>query len=1658
MNNNKFKKFSSPLLPAGASFGLMFSIFLIMAISYLVEGKDTAENGLFLSVILIAIPFIMWPFTSDNDFAQNYLPKILQPDTGFEEAYEVKSFLKKIVAGYVVALVFPFLSLKNLLNDNETKLEKFKNYFTDSVAPIISFVIIVFAIAMIIYFNANVINATNDVGIYYMAPAQRTLYQIISSLLIFSTFFALVPYHMAKAVNESWNYYLMFFFSTINIVILAGQINSNEIVYRKDIIIIIFGLSVIIMMYALFKLIFNSRDNKDYRILTLGDLKDEDRIEINGDMFNTFNAINSIMKDEKGKYFPGEDKYFDSSQLDENLKNYLTPSGVLEDLKGTRKEGFRNFLKRLDQDFINIYQAKRSWEKNVKSFLKTQDNNVLDGFFESQDFNKLKNADIKIIREAADELRKSWMQTRGIKQLPDSDKTQKLFGTALGAMGVNIALNAAASAILTNITIDVDDKISILFNRYMFVYLSKEFGKVEKAFKNFYIYNVNGTVQEIDNSGSSEENDEKALDIVKDFVLDVNNLVKDVVNIEYSILNPTINKRVNDDRLNNAINDKIDIFNQYHEIFKGGRGLNFSNYNIVVTTNLIDRYYRHIFLINSIITYYNMNMGVAIVNARKIYEIYYKSLLILREGAKKLFKNIYNFYADGAVASAIATHGGDETLANGVIANGAGGYDTSSGTALPSYKLVKIIAPGNNVNDINDIDIINFVNRDNNLIILPQISFNKEFYDPTAERLGLFNAPLNFFNTYPLIIQSYNRLIYYNCSLIMLDANNIKNYLESMQTIYTDENDNIRKKIDKNIIILDNTLNQVAGPPLVISGILLRLFNYDYLKTSRDTIMSEIIGNNKRANISIQKSFIKSAGNLLRSTFTDKQPIDKDIKFFEINKFYLDEDLTTELDDNAKIPYLYKDNADYSTKVNEALYRRLIQNLGNKKLIPSADYKKLSTNQKNTIANTELFINLYQYYFSQKSIDGANSVDNLFGKLASIYNSYPDSIRAYGKFLNTSENKTNANIKQNLINMDEGFPMLGSFTELIREGTISREIDIAKIISSENEEAYNEKLIVEGKQRIETETITAEAIKAEGETRAATEEVSKERSDILSRRIIIIINALRYLSSANSFKPTGGKYLIGGKIEIIYNYETGTVNGIANVNLLDNQYAYYLMTKIYLLTVKYLKGTDNFTIFTANRDNLRRTVSYFISNLIIAIYLRSFANTYFANINNTIKNRIKVKNNIVNANIRPAAITLMTTARAAGSGTEIRAKIDIYIQNNGILDGLGLASKPLMNNAITTENAGNEFRRLIIALASQATVNDANVISQIVSAKELTLAIVAGINAEAAALVTATVAINALGTLPTMTVIQKNILGGLITRTYAVVAYQLVLTNAVALITAANAAIDALVAVVPTPLPAGLSADYEEIIYYTRLFRYSRLAITFYPIVVDNYDMIRRIRACASFYPLLFKLINTDDDFKINQISINDEIFRNYNDYSVKTSTNNIDNFFTELNSNNGIDIVNNDITINDNLYEFMNNVKNDIQTTLINWLSSFEVGDFSAVGSAAAAKKNQLDSLIASGESNNNIAYLMMLRAVKSREINEAVITNFIELTPNLLTNFYNNKNKTLTEKENNFLNNQINNKFNSNITANADNSYPLLMKEAIIQNPIVNAFNIMN
>jgi hypothetical protein len=1649
MNNNKFKKFSSPLLPAGASLGLMFSIFLIMAISYLVEGKDTAENGLFLSVILVAIPFIMWPFTSDNDFAQNYLPKILQPDTGFEEAYEVKSFLKKIVAGYVVALIFPFLSLKNLLNDNETKLEKFKNYFTDSVAPIISFVIIVFAIAMIIYFNANVINATNDVGIYYMAPAQRTLYQIISSLLIFSTFFALVPYHMAKAVNESWNYYLMFFFSTINIVILAGQINSNEIVYRKDIIIIIFGLSVIIMMYALFKLIFNSRDNKDYRILTLGDLKDEDRIEINGDMFNTFNAINSIMKDEKGKYFPGEDKYFDSSQLDENLKNYLTPSGVLEDLKGTRKEGFRNFLKRLDQDFINIYQAKRSWEKNVKSFLKTQDNNFLDGFFESQDFNKLKNADIKIISEAANELRKSWMQTRGIKQLPDADKTQKLFGTALGAMGVNIALNAAASAILTNITIDVDDKISILFNRYMFVYLSKEFGKVEKAFKNFYIYNVNGTVQEIDNSGSSEENDEKALDIVKDFVLDVNNLVKDVVNIEYSILNPTINKRVNNDKLNNAINDKIDIFNQYHEIFKGGRGLNFYGYNVNDIQVIINYYYFYIYNVNVLISIFNRNMdfrtvGIDLENKRALYNKYINILTRLREGAKILFNNIFNYYTPAIAPAGGALTGGGAALAiYGVF------YDLT-GVGGPSYKLIKIITPDGTVNDT-DVEIINITKKTDNLFTLPKIIYRVEF----SETEPNFAFPI--FNEYNTILENYKNIISELFNILIEPPNGLNQSLINLRNIYplpiapASDDNIISKKITNDETIINNTLDTATA-----TGILPLSQDFDRSILQREQIMSEIILNNKRANISIQKSFIKSAGNLLRSTFTDKQPIDKDIKFFEINKFYLDENLTTELDDNAKIPYLYKDNADYSTKVNETLYRGLIQNLGNKKLIPSADYRKLSTNQKNTIANTELFINLYQYYFSQKSIDGANSVDNLFGKLASIYNSYPDSIRAYGKFLNPSENKTNANIKQNLINMDEGFPMIGSFTELIREGTISREIDIAKIISSENEEAYNGRLGEEGKQRIETEKITAEAIKAEGETRAAIEEVSKERSDILSRRIIIIINALRYLSSANSFKPTGGKYLIGGKIEIIYSYETGTVNGIANVNLLDNQYAYYLMTKIYLLTVKYLKGTNNFRIFTDNRDNLRSTVSYFISNLIIAIYLRSFANTYFANINDTIRDRIKVKNNLVNVTILPDARTLITNARAVGSGTEIRAKIDIYIQNNGILAGFAV-QKTAMDTAITAEDANDEFRDLILALASQARVNDANVISQIESAKELTLAIVAGINAEVIAAGNATAVIDTLADLIIMTAIQKNILGNLITRTYAVVANQLILTTAAGLITATNAAITALTLVIPNPPPANLSDDYEELIYWSRFITKSTRAVGHQIMLGNKFRTIKRIRSIVSFSPLLFKLINADDNFKINQITINDEIFRNYNDYSVKTSTNNIDNFFTELNSNNGIDIVNNDITINNNLYEFMNNVKNDIQTILIDWLSSFEVGDFPP-GPTAAGKKNQLDSLIASGESNNNIAYLMMLRAVKSREINDAVITNFITLTPNLLTNFYNNKNKTLTEKENNFLNNQINNKFNSNITANADNSYPLLMKEAIIQNPIVNAFNIMN
>ena len=349
---DSFESYSKPIAPNGTSLFVIYFLYTVLSITYAYNQEfgvktPSNDNALFIAIIVLSFPFIFWPLTGDEQFSKEYLqPFGLNP--GIEDS-AITKFVKKFFGGYVIAFMFPFLKLKSFLvsdkNNPPLKAYSHKERFNYYIVPLIGFVIFIIALAIAIYFNENVINATNDVGIFLMNPDQRRTYQLIFSFLIFTIFFSLIPYKMAEALDKTWNYYLMFFFSVINLIIINQQLNADP--YKKQVLTAVYAITIVLLLYSVYNLIYLSSESKDYRILTLGKLTDEDRININGELFGIYDGVRLVGEDDK--YY--DNNYFSADKA--KAAGFNADEALLNQLSGSRKEGFNNVLKRLDQDFIN---------------------------------------------------------------------------------------------------------------------------------------------------------------------------------------------------------------------------------------------------------------------------------------------------------------------------------------------------------------------------------------------------------------------------------------------------------------------------------------------------------------------------------------------------------------------------------------------------------------------------------------------------------------------------------------------------------------------------------------------------------------------------------------------------------------------------------------------------------------------------------------------------------------------------------------------------------------------------------------------------------------------------------------------------------------------------------------------------------------------------------------------------------------------------------------------------------------------------------------------------------------------------------------------------------------------------------------------------------
>lgn len=640
----KFESYKKPVSPNGTSLFLIFLIYIGLSITYSYNQEfgiktPSSDTGIFVTLLIISVPFLFNPLLNDNEFCKEYLPKDLNPNSDENAAVR---FVKKFFASYYILILFPFLKLQSYIwsDRNKTDLAKYKysQYFNYYVVPFVGFVILIAAISIAIYFNQNVINATNSAGIYYMNPTQRTTYQVIFSLLLFTIFFSLIPFKMAEALDKTWNYYLMFFFSVVNMIIINGQLNSAG-TYRKNVLTAVYTITIIMLLYSVYNLIYLSSESKDYRILTLGKLSDEDRININPDLYAAYNVVRSIKEDDnKDKYF--ENSYFSVEKAKKHFTN--VDESVLNSLSGGTVNGFNTTLKTIDQTFINIYQARMSWEKSLRSYFKAKGDDkkaIIDGFFESSDFNKLiTQSPSTTLKNNAEAFREAWRKSRASNQLPPADVSQKIFSVATTVIGGNITMGAVTGLLLKDINTDVDKKIEILFNRYMFNELSKAFVNVSNLMKNFIIYSPDNDYQTSDISTftASQGGDITILNNVKDFYKDFNNLLLDLVNARIKIENERNSKAV--------VNKNLNIFQNSLTTFNNVSGFD-NNFDDVIFSYYSDLRFRISILI-AIYNYHITNPATDDAERKKLITKYRERINKLYMISKEAIQMIYNKYGN----------------------------------------------------------------------------------------------------------------------------------------------------------------------------------------------------------------------------------------------------------------------------------------------------------------------------------------------------------------------------------------------------------------------------------------------------------------------------------------------------------------------------------------------------------------------------------------------------------------------------------------------------------------------------------------------------------------------------------------------------------------------------------------------------------------------------------------------------------------------------------------------------------------------------------------------------------------------------------------------------------------------------------------------------
>jgi hypothetical protein len=334
------------------------------------------------------------------------------------------------------------------LSKNPSNTDKISNFF-----KVFSRISILISIILMVYYLLGASSGLAGNSIMKKDTTVLTVIAIIVGFMVFTPDIILD--------SKGWQYrasifFVGFFFLFSLHAYMLGSFEDADSGRKDKMLIATVSSGVLLFFLIVYYYIYKLPEDDASKMLR-GIFTEEQRNSVNPNLASQVKLLEQVSNN--SDLFDGE--YFNKDKLSEEVSKTLSES-LINKLNGRSKDSIVGVMESIDRQFVDIYRAKLAWGMAVKKYDKSRDGGVLSEYFNSEEFTRLQNTDVK---NEAMEFRKNTLEKASKRELPDILVYQKLFGTEEGISLATINISDSSLSAPSASEVSVPKELNYMFNR-----------------------------------------------------------------------------------------------------------------------------------------------------------------------------------------------------------------------------------------------------------------------------------------------------------------------------------------------------------------------------------------------------------------------------------------------------------------------------------------------------------------------------------------------------------------------------------------------------------------------------------------------------------------------------------------------------------------------------------------------------------------------------------------------------------------------------------------------------------------------------------------------------------------------------------------------------------------------------------------------------------------------------------------------------------------------------------------------------------------------------------------------------------------------------------------------------------------------------------------